>query len=263
MRLFSRLFSELSSSAAKKLKVLELEVEMLRGEGARVPSRVTPSMWNDLLSLGSRSQRTKQLSFWWLNERKKENDKKKKLERRERKEEKVREASEDDGHIRYGFKGSNIFLRIYDQTIDNFHNGKLFRAMMYGQNLVLDCGYDKHMNVKEAQNCAKQLMILFAENRVHSDPFNLHFCNARRDSETILRLHKFIPTLYNPEFPINITEKSYLDLFAKERLVYLTPHCREELVTYSHDDIYIIGEFIIFSFNYLKGGMFQPGWSVS
>ena len=53
--------------------------------------------------------------------------------------------------------------------------------------------------------------------------------------------HKHIPTVYDPEFPLNIHEKSYLDIFPKEQLVYLTPHCREQMSTYDHNAIYIIG----------------------
>lgn len=47
--------------------------------------------------------------------------------------------------------------------------------------------------------------------------------------------------MYDPEFPLNVHKSSYLDLFPKQNLVYLTPHCREELTTYDHDAIYIIG----------------------
>lgn len=47
--------------------------------------------------------------------------------------------------------------------------------------------------------------------------------------------------MYEPWFPLNVHTNSYLDLFPKEQLVYLTPHCREELRTYDHDAIYIIG----------------------
>lgn len=39
--------------------------------------------------------------------------------------------------------------------------------MKFGQKLVLDCGYDQDMTVMENKNCAKQLTLLFAENRTH------------------------------------------------------------------------------------------------
>lgn len=63
-----------------------------------------------------------------------------------------------------------------------------------------------------------------------------------RDMETML--HKYIPTMYEKEFPMNIHEKSYLDLFPKQKLVYLTPHCREEMDTFDHDAVYIVGAIV-------------------
>lgn len=47
-----------------------------------------------------------------------------------------------------------------------------------------------------------------------------------------------------PWFPLNIHEDSYLNHFPKEKLVYLTPHCRNDLEEFNHDDIYIIGAMV-------------------
>lgn len=116
--------------------------------------------------------------------------------------------------------------------------------MMFGQPIVIDCSYDRYMTIKEASNTALQLSYVFSNNRLHVSPFNLYFCNAYKESTVMSKFNKMIPTLYNDEFPVNISEKSYLDIFPKEKLVYLTPHCREELRTYNHDDVYIIGELV-------------------
>lgn len=40
------------------------------------------------------------------------------------------------------------------------------------------------------------------------------------------------------------TTESYLDIFPRERLVYLTPDAKDSIQTYNHDDIYIIGAFL-------------------
>lgn len=75
-----------------------------------------------------------------------------------------------------------------------------------------------------------------------------------RDGQLRAFLKKQVPTLDDPDFPMSVHEKSYLDLFPKEKLVYLTPHCREEMQEYDHDAIYIIGAIVdkvsvIFVFN--------------
>lgn len=116
--------------------------------------------------------------------------------------------------------------------------------MQFGQKLVLDCSYDEHMTKRECINAAKQLMFCFAENRYHDQPFDLHFCNANLQGHTMSYLHKHIPTMLEPHFPMNIHSGSYLDHFPKEQLVYLTPHCRNDLEEYDPDHVYIIGAMV-------------------
>lgn len=230
----------------KKLKVLILEVDVMRQEAMRVPNSLTDEKWSELLDLQSRNQRIKFLNYLWVNEKKKENRKLNKQKAQlDREAMYAKDKEEEDEHMKYGFGGSTIFIRIYNNTMDNFFNQRLVRAMMFGQDIVIDCSYDEYMNHIEASLCAKQLKILFAENRLRDDPYNIHFCNVNKKGNVFSKLHKSIPTMYDDAFPINITDKSYLELFKKERLVYLTPHCRNDLVEYSHDDIYIVGKLFI------------------
>lgn len=116
--------------------------------------------------------------------------------------------------------------------------------MQFSPKLVLDCSYDEHMTKRECINAAKQLMLCFAENRYHDQPFDLHFCNANMKGNTMNYLHKHIPTMLDPHFPMNVHTDSYLDRFPKEQLVYLTPHCRDDLEEYNPDHIYIIGAMV-------------------
>ncbi|XP_075237096.1 tRNA methyltransferase roswell [Lycorma delicatula] len=224
----------------KKLKLSMLEVEVIRQEGLLVPSKLKTDEWKELINLKTRSAKLKYLKFLFLNEVKRRNDKIRKERKRQKREEGFKELV-NSNHIRYGLGGCTIFLRISDVTMNNLGNSRLISAMQFGQDLIVDCGYDEYMSKKEMNYCAKQLMLVFAGNRNNNEPFNVHFCNANPDSYLIKQLKKFIPTLYEWDFPINVTEKSYLDLFPKEKLVYLTPHCRENLTTFNHDDIYIVG----------------------
>lgn len=116
--------------------------------------------------------------------------------------------------------------------------------MQFGQKLVLDCSYDQHMTTREAINAAKQLMFCFAENRYHDEPFDLFLCNAKPESTTMRHLHSHIPTMMEPHFPLNVHEASYLDLFPKDQLVYLTPHCKTDMSEYNPDLIYIVGAMV-------------------
>lgn len=116
--------------------------------------------------------------------------------------------------------------------------------MQFGTQLIFDCSYDQHMNSREAINAAKQLMLVFAENRMHNSPFDLHFCNVNNQGTTMQYLKRHIPTLDEPWFPLNIHNECFTKRFPKEKLVYLTPHTKNDLVEFNHDDIYIIGAMV-------------------
>lgn len=118
------------------------------------------------------------------------------------------------------------------------------RAMQFSPKIVLDCSYDDDMTKREAECTAKQLMLTFAENRINDDPFDLHICNANLDGACMRSLRRHIPTMLNPEFPLNVHQDCFTNIFQKENLVYLTPHCRTDLDAYNADDIYIIGALV-------------------
>ncbi|XP_026478944.1 mitochondrial ribonuclease P protein 1 homolog, partial [Ctenocephalides felis] len=230
----------------EKLNILMLEVQVLRQDGDKVPnySSIKLDQWEYLLSTRSRSARKKYLKYLWKNEKANENEKAKKEEMQKYREEYFKERDKEAIENEYRLFGNTIFLRLYDTTVNQFLNNRLVQAMQFGQPLVLDCSYTEHMTHRECLNTAKQLMLLFAANRAHDFPFDLHYCNVNRQDPTIKQLKKFIGTIDEPWFPLNIHEDSYLNHFPKERLVYLTPHCRNNLEEFNHDDVYIIGAMV-------------------
>ncbi|XP_045448742.1 mitochondrial ribonuclease P protein 1 homolog [Melitaea cinxia] len=226
----------------KKFRVLMLEVEVMRQDGRFAPDHIQFDQWKHLLELPSRNQRTNYLTFLWKIERKKENQKAKKEARKMEFENSSPEDNKEyPDDLLYGIQYQSLFLRIRDQSINGFDNYRALQAMMYGQSVVIDCSYEEHMVWRETINAAKQMTFLFGDNRIHKDPFNLHMCNVNMQGEFMKQLKKNIPSICEPWFPINIHTSSYLDLFPKDKLVYLTPHCRDELTTFDPDSIYIIG----------------------
>ncbi|XP_013115184.2 mitochondrial ribonuclease P protein 1 homolog [Stomoxys calcitrans] len=238
-----------SEEKERRLKVLQLEVDIANQEGRRVPSLnfFQKYHWEHVLTLPSKSARMKYYGFLWQVEIKKQA----KLRRKEEKAadcqerlEKLREEREQNGHIIYGLGHVSMFMRIYDSTINHWMNHRLIRAMQYSPKMVLDCSYDQYMTQREAENAAKQLMLCFAENRSHDDPFDLHYCNVNLDTPCMQSLQRYIPTMLNMDFPMNVHQKCFTELFPKDKIVYLTPHCRTDLVEYNHDDVYIVGAMV-------------------
>lgn len=182
----------------------------------------------------------------WHNEKTKESRKAKKEAKQaewlvKKEELKKKEAEEDTDEIKYGLGHNTLFMRIYEATMNNFYNGKVIRAMMYEPKVVFDCSYEEYMTLVESQYCVRQLVMAFANNRCHEDPMCIYFCNFNKDGHLGQTLHKQLPTLYDDDFPAIISSQSYLDLFPKEKLVYLTPHCRTNLEEHDPEAIYIIG----------------------
>lgn len=113
----------------KKRKILELEMEVMRQEGRKVPtpSKIKHDHWQHLLALKSRNQRRQYYLYLWNTEMAKESElvkkEQRKLEIAKRKEELIKANAEND-HLVYGLFHNTMFLRIYDSTMDHWHNNK-------------------------------------------------------------------------------------------------------------------------------------------
>jgi len=241
------LMLSLSEEDQRKLKVLWMELEVFRQSGSAVPRKLTLLQWKETLEKDSRSQRLKFYRYLCLNESRQEHEREKKeanrktLERVRAERELERAANPDAVDLQYGLTRNTIFLRLRDATMNMAYSYWQCHGIMYGQTIVIDLGYDKHMVHRESVNCADQIRDVYGFNKMNRQPFNLHLCNADPTSNIMQQLIKFIPNMNTPACLMTVTEKSYLDLFPKSKLVYLTPHCKTELAEFDHDTIYIIG----------------------
>ncbi|XP_036149800.1 mitochondrial ribonuclease P protein 1 homolog [Monomorium pharaonis] len=225
----------------KRFQILELEVDVLRHSNERVPKNIEPAKWLKLLSMKAKSSRRKFLEFLWRCEISNENKKAKKELKRAEWLTKKEEQTEDTGEMKYGLSHNTLFMRIYEQTMNRFYNGRIIMNMMFEPKIVFDCGYENDMNDRELHNCAKQISLAFASNRSHVNAMTIYFCNFNKDGLLRQYLEQNIPTLLSDDFPAVITSQSYLDIFPKNELVYLTPHCRVNLTEYNPNMTYIIG----------------------
>ncbi|XP_050030696.1 mitochondrial ribonuclease P protein 1 homolog [Dermacentor andersoni] len=242
-------FKELitSDETRRRIHLVLLEYVSCRDTVGRVPSVLSVEDMEKLLGIRSPLQRAKYFNYLFKTEmatralkRRKEQ---RRLERLAAKEEKLKKAAEDGSinHIQYGIENT-IFLFIRDQSIHRFQNYRQAYAAMFGQTLVFDLDYEQEMSNRELINAADQLQEVFAANRLSPDPFNLVFCGLKGEQYKH-HVYKAIPHLGKPSCLITVTENSYLDLYPKEKLVYLTPDARQPL-RYSDDAIYIVGAMV-------------------
>ncbi|XP_076278968.1 tRNA methyltransferase roswell [Lasioglossum baleicum] len=222
-----------------------LEIETTRQMNGRVPTTMSATDWLMLLAATSKSQRRHYLDHRWKIEKSEEAEKLEKQAKQAKLQKVVEERETEPTDITtYGLFHNTMFIRISRQAMNNFYNARLINSIMYEPKIVYDLGYDADMTAYEALNCSKQLLMSFALNRYHPEPFNLYFCNANKSSLVMRQFHKGVPTVYEDSYPLYITEKSYLDVFDRDKIVYLTPDAPTVLETFDPNMVYIIGAMV-------------------
>lgn len=198
---------------------------------------MTEDRWNNLLSL-SESQRQKKYAYWWKVEVANVNEKLKQEKRQQKHQEKLQTVKKLKEEGLWQLKNTYLFFT-REATMNHWYSNNLYHAMQHGPHLLFDCGFENKMTDHELSEFCAQLQLSFAFNKVHSDPFHLIFCNFHHGGKTGIMLEKHLPN-YNA-YPMTFTNKHYLDLFPKDRLVYLSPNSRTVLSEYNEDDVYIVG----------------------
>lgn len=235
---------ELSHLNCDKEKLSQIIHEILdrKREGKKIPRYVKQREFKDLIECESFNQRKKYLKYLFKKEMIKQNETEKKLQKKAELQSKIPKSLPETNHIQYGLGKNSMVLRTWKRSFLKFYDKRMANSVLFGQKIVIDLGYDKYMTNKERKGCASQVRLLYNSNKLSPDPFDLYFCNANPNSRCVQYLYELIPRL--KESLVTQTEKSYLDFFPKEDLVYLSPHATETLKTYDHKAVYIIGNFI-------------------
>lgn len=228
-------------SDEEKVK-LQRWIEMCKFEGDYMPKVITDEQFEALLCKSS-FQRKKYLHYLAKREWASTKDKAKKEQQKILK---VTECEErlllnTQTHIRYGLWFNTLFSKTTERNIANLYDHRLANAMIYGQPLVLDMGFESHMAGREISSLAEQVVQAISVNRTDAEPFNLTLCNVDYNYVSMKELQKRMPNIFSSTFPMNISQESYLNLFPRERLVYLSPNARTTLTKYDPDAIYIVG----------------------
>ncbi|XP_065210569.1 mitochondrial ribonuclease P protein 1 homolog [Planococcus citri] len=231
----------------KILKRIQLEIDVRVQEGHNIPNEISSTEWINLLSLPTKSQRFKRLDHLWKNENRKLLKKQKQaLYRKQlinhKSTDEPRQPLTTSSPVEYGLLKTTLFHRFYEPDMKNLYNFRLLQAEMFGPHLIIDCGFEEFMGPIDLSACVRDILYSWSRNRDNFDPFDLHFCNLDKNSKLFSKLCGVLPALVrDPACPFNHTDKHYLDFYPKEKLVYLTPHSREEMKSFESDSIYIIG----------------------
>ncbi|XP_060226532.1 tRNA methyltransferase 10 homolog C isoform X2 [Meriones unguiculatus] len=215
-------------------------IEMWRLLGKEVPEHITEEQFKTLMECASKSAKKKYLRYLYGKEKLKKAEQKKKAMKAEAREEakkaRLLESTEEE-------QQDFMFLRLWDRKMSAAMGWKGVQAMQFGQPLVFDMSYDNYMKANELQNAVSQLLESEGWNRRNVDPFHIYFCNLKTDGA----YHRELVKRYGEKWDkllLTATEKSPIDLFPKDSIIYLTANSPNVMTTFKHDKIYIIGSVV-------------------
>ena len=225
----------LSPEKHKELRKLQMEYDVEQASGYNVPQHMSDAMWLRIMECPSRSQRMKMYHYFSKTEKRKMKKKEMQIERHKE----LAKVVDSEGFFREPM--NTIFQFIRESTMSKFYNNNVARAMIFGQEIVLDLGYESHMKEREIINLCRQFWQLYGANRKSPDPFHIVLCNAQPDSPTLKHLKRTSSIESFDHILVTVTEKCYTERFEKDKLVYLTPDAPNALKKFDHDAVYIVG----------------------
>lgn len=242
----------------KTLQAIILELSMkIQTEPLLAPKQLTSEQWCILLDKETMWEREKCLKYWYAREMRKEAKAKFKQERFEllmqlpKKETRMRSPLSTDSPVVYSLQDTTLFDRIIPRHFLQKSNFDLALATMFGEDLLIDCGFEDYMNNREIHAAAQQISYFYSNNRVSNNPFNIILCNLKKDGKMMEALSRLLRDFEKDIYFITATEKDYCDIYPAEKLVYLTPHCNVDLEKYDADSVYIMGTFSsLYSFTF-------------
>ncbi|EGZ28423.1 hypothetical protein PHYSODRAFT_477148 [Phytophthora sojae] len=120
-----------------------------------------------------------------------------------------------------------------------------------GVKVVIDCEFEEEMTEKEKKSLSQQIMFSYGVNRRSRTPMSAYITSLHGDIQK--NLEKI--SGFHEWQAFTGSQKSYIDLFKKESLVYLTADSPNTITKLSRDKVYIIGGIV--DRNRLKGITYQ------
>ncbi|CAL8243598.1 unnamed protein product [Lota lota] len=217
-------------------------VSMWRQAGKLVPDKITDQDVQTLAELSTKSSKKKYLKYLAIREGHKKKDKEKREKKRAEREQSLAECPETENN-RPPLK--NSFLMQYrDHWLDRLFGWRGAQAMRFGQPLVFDMSYEAHMSPQELANSVSQMLEVESCNRRAHDPFHLHFCNLQPDGGYRQQLVKRYGADAWDRLLITETPRRHVDVFPRERLVYLTADSPNILRTFDPSKVYVVGAMV-------------------
>ena len=156
------------------------------------------------------------------------------------------EEKEANKHIYYGLGGNTIHYRIHRAALESPNKNKTIREFNeWGQPLVLDLSLVKHMSFQQVKSLFyRELAFAVKSNEASPEPFAIYLTSYDPNCDKCSILTKAIKNIMDDDSTVVVTEKSYLEVFPQQRLLYLSPDSKNDLMKHDPNNIYVIGALI-------------------
>lgn len=115
-------------------------------------------------------------------------------------------------------------------------------AVFEGQNLVLDFSFVDQCLNSEHNSIVSQTRRIISANLDAERPYNLWFTSFDETNQVRKKMEN--AKLVEPNHFINKKSEHFTELFAKDKLVYLSPDAEEEFDEYDHQAVYVLGAIV-------------------
>lgn len=123
-------------------------------------------------------------------------------------------------------------------TRKELKNSKMCRSACKVR-LVLDFSFDKYMSSRDIGKCVNQLLRCYSANRRCANPVQMYVVNFGGASRKEISKHNGYE-----HWDVNFNEQSYLEIFDRDSLIYLTSDSENVIQTVEDDKVYIIGALV-------------------
>lgn len=142
------------------------------------------------------------------------------------------------------YPGHSTFMgRIDSTSMRRFYQNRVLTSLVTDEpSIVFDFRFvAQHKRLERIKSLYRQFIEIIGDNRIATRPFQMHFCNYDYSSEFHERFGDLLGLQPNL---IQETSKSYLDVFDRSRLVYLSADSRKKMTEYDPNKVYVVGAMI-------------------
>ncbi|OWF51432.1 mitochondrial ribonuclease P protein 1-like [Mizuhopecten yessoensis] len=189
---------------------------------------ITEDMWEQLYHTRSHSGRHTLMKKFYVDQRKKHVKEAKKTASKS-----IQSPVHDNKMER---KSNHYVVRCGKTEVSLAEKHRQLRSQFHGINLVIDLKDVHKMKQKEQNNVLNSVYNGLTSNATAREPFHMVLCNSNLPKMALTVKYRDMSKHFT-----DITEKSYLDLFPRKELVYLSPSARGSRVQYDSRYTYIIG----------------------